>query len=203
MAPLPLLGAALVGVACAAAAILFCICIHYISFAAHTWVKNDLLRAVLGGLLLIGMTFAAGSFDYNGTGMPLVVRAVGGQAAPAAFLLKLVFTAVTIAAGLRGGEIVPTMAIGATLGCTLGTLLGLEPGFCAAMGLTAMFCGMVNCPVTSMFLGLELFGADSMIYIAAACCISFVLSGNYSLYTGQKLPYSKIRAEYTNASAHN
>lgn len=203
MAALPLLGAAAVGVACAAAAILFCVCIHYASLAARTWVKNDLLRAAAGGLLLIGMTYAAGSFDYNGTGMPLVVRAVGGEAAPAAFVLKMVFTAVTIAAGLRGGEIVPTMAIGATLGCTLGSLLGLDPGFCAALGLTAMFCGMVNCPVTSLFLGLELFGADAMLYLAAACCISFVLSGNYSLYTGQKLPYSKIRAEYTNASAHD
>ena len=117
--------------------------------------------------------------------------------------MRLLEQLMEVRISLRGGEIVPTMAIGATLGCTLGTLLGLEPGFCAAMGLTAMFCGMVNCPVTSMFLGLELFGADSMIYIAAACCISFVLSGNYSLYTGQKLPYSKIRAEYTNASAHN
>ena len=203
MAIFPLVGAALVGVACAAAAILFCICIHYCSLAARTWIKNDLLRSAAGGLLLIGMTFAVGSFDYNGTGMPLIVRAVGGEASAAAFALKMVFTAVTIAAGLRGGEIVPTMAIGATLGCTLGSLLGLDPGFCAALGLTAMFCGMVNCPITSMFLGLELFGADAMLYIAAACCISFVLSGNYSLYTGQKLPYSKIRAEYTNASAHD
>ena len=148
-------------------------------------------------MILIGLSLLFPN-DYNGAGMPLIERAVGGEAFPYAFLLKMIFTAVTIGFGFKGGEIVPTFFIGATFGCTLGGLLGLPTGFAAAIGLVAMFCGAVNCPIASVFLSIELFGSGGLLYFAVACAFSFALSGYFGLYSSQKIIYSKTRAEYIN-----
>lgn len=90
----------------------------------------------------------------------------GGSARPEAFALKILFTAVTIGAGFKGGEIVPTFFIGSTFGCVAGSLLGLDPGFAAAVGLIALFCGVVNSPIASIILSIELFGAQGLILFA-------------------------------------
>ena len=148
------------------------------------------------------MTFAVGSMEYNGAGMDIITRAVEqGQARPFAFLLKILFTAVTLACGFKGGEVVPTFFIGATLGCVAGPLLGLPAGFSAAIGLSAMFCGAVNCPLATVLLSVELFGAAGLTYFAAASFIAYMLSGYSSLYVEQKIMYSKLKAEYINIHA--
>ena len=117
------------------------------------------------------------------------------------FLVKILFTAVTIGCGFKGGEIVPTFFIGATMGCCVGSLIGLDPGFAAAIGLVATFCGVVNCPFASTILGVELFGAEGLIFFGIACSISYMLSGYYGLYESQKIMYSKTKAEYININA--
>ena len=124
------------------------------------------------------------------------------QNGPLAFLLKILFTALTIGAGFKGGEIIPTFFIGSTLGCALGGLLGLDPGFAAALGLVGVFCGVVNCPLASLLLSIELFGSESLPLFALVCAISYLLSGYYSLYAGQKIIYSKLRTEYINQDTH-
>ena len=86
-----------------------------------------------------------------------------GQARPEAFFLKMIFTALTLGAGFKGGEIVPTFFVGSTFGCVVGGLLGMNPSFGAAIGLVALFCGVVNCPVTSIILSVELFGAQGSV----------------------------------------
>ena len=108
----------------------------------------------------------------------------------------------TIGAGFKGGEIIPTFFIGSTLGCALGGLLGLDPGFGAALGLVGVFCGVVNCPLASVLLSIELFGSASLPLFALVCAISYLLSGYYSLYAGQKIIYSKLRTEYINQDTH-
>ena len=117
------------------------------------------------------------------------------------FILKILFTAVTLAAGFKGGEIVPTFFVGATFGCVMGTLLGLNGGFAASLGLTALFCGVVNCPFAAFLLSVEIFGAEGIIYYAVTSGISYMLSGYYGLYSSQKIVYSKLRAEYINIDA--
>lgn len=103
--------------------------------------------------------------------LPVISRAVtAGEAEPLAFALKLLFTAVTLGCGFRGGEVVPTFFIGATLGCVLGPLLGIPAGFAAAVGLVALFCGAVNCPVASVILAVELFGSGGIVY-SAVCLL--------------------------------
>ena len=195
-------GALLVGLCCAGASILFCVALHKGEKLAARAVKNPYLRVAAGGALVILLTGLSGGMDYNGAGMNLIQSAVAGQSPCFAFLWKLLFTVVTIGCGYKGGEIVPSMAIGATLGCAVGQIIGLDPGFCAAVGLTAMFCGMVNCPLSAMFIGFELFGGEALPYFAIGCAVSYMLSGNYSLYGSQRIVYSKLKAEYINTATH-
>lgn len=117
-------------------------------------------------------------------------------------MLKILFTAITIGAGFKGGEIVPTMFIGSTFGCAIAPLLGLEPQFGAAVGLIALFCGVVNCPIASIFLSVEMFGTEGLLLFAFACGVSYMLSGYYGLYSSQKIVYSKLSPKYVNKSAH-
>lgn len=182
---------------CAVLSIGFCLLMHFSHKGAAKLFKNTFLRAFIGGAAVVVLTLIFGH-DYNGAGMNIIENAMGGNAEPFAFLLKMLFTAVTIGFGFKGGEIVPTFFIGSTFGCVIGPLLGLDPGFAAALGLVALFCGAVNCPIASVFLSIELFGADGIVYFAAACAISFALSGYFGLYSSQKIVYSKTKAEFIN-----
>ena len=125
------------------------------------------------------------------------MRAVeNGIVSPPAFLLKILFTSLSLAAGFKGGEVVPCFFIGATFGCLLGPVIGIPAGFAASVGLIAVFCGAVNCPIASIFLALELFGAEGIVYYAVACALSFVLSGYGGLYSSQRILYDKLKAQY-------
>ena len=152
----------------------------------------------VGGALIVGLTLLVGNTDYNGAGMEVVERAMGGQVDGWAWILKLLFTAVTIGFGFKGGEVVPSFFVGACFGCLLGGFLGLPAGFGAAIGLVAVFCGAVNCPIASVFLSIELFGTGDLLYFAMACAISYLLSGYCGLYSSQTILYSKMRAEFIN-----
>jgi len=145
--------------------------------------------------MLIVLTLALGSRDYNGAGGDVIALALNGTLnARLAFLWKMLFTAITIACGFKGGEIVPTFFIGATLGCLLGPVLGIPAELAAALGLVGLFCGVVNCPIASIFLSVELFGAGALPYFALMCAISYMLSGSYGLYNGsQTIVFSKTR----------
>ena len=118
---------------------------------------------------------------------------MAGTAVPYAFLLKMLFTALTLGAGYKGGEIVPVFFTGATFGCVVGPLLGLPASFSAAAGMVAVFCGVTNCPMTSVFLAYELFGGQGLGMYAAVCAVSYLVSGYGGLYTAQEIVYSKIK----------
>ncbi len=184
---------------CAGISVVFCLAMresHHLFKKAFT---NPYIRIIVGGCAIILLTYLCGSRDYNGSGTALVFHAVNeGTAVPAAFLWKMLFTAVTIGCGFKGGEIVPTLFIGSTFGCVAGSLLGMDAGFAAAIGMIAVFCGVVNCPVASIILSIELFGSSGLLLFAPACVISYILSGNYGLYHEQHIMYSKLRAEYIN-----
>ena len=201
-APLPeactMLPVLVLAIGCALVSILFCRGLRETGRMAARLLPNPYWRAAIGGALIIGLTLLVGSTDYNGAGMELVERAVSGEANAWAWLLKLLFTAVTIGFGFKGGEVVPSFFVGACFGCVLGGLLGLPAGFGAAIGLVAVFCGVVNCPFASIFLSIELFGADGLLYFAVACAVSYLLSGYCGLYSSQTILYSKMRAEFIN-----
>lgn len=186
---------------CAGVGVIFCIVMHKTSDIMGKISSNEYVRAIFGGIVIIGLTFIFNSRDYNGAGMDVISNAINGTARPEAFILKMIFTAVTIGAGYKGGEIVPTFFIGATFGCIVGNLIGIDAGFAAAVGLIAMFCSVVNTPIASIILSIELFGAEGLILFAIACSVSYMLSGYYGLYSSQKIMYSKLKAEFINVNA--
>ena len=185
---------------CALVSILFCTAIKKCEHYSEKLLHNNYVRALVGGGIIVLLTVVLRTTDYNGAGMDVITNAINGQARPEAFILKIIFTAITIAAGFKGGEIVPTFFIGSTFGCVAGSLLGLNPGFGAAIGFVALFCGVVNCPLASIMLALEIFGADSILVFALACGVSYMMSGYYGLYGSQKIVYSKLEAKYINIS---
>ncbi len=189
---------AVLAVGCALVSILFCRGMKETGRWSAMLVPNIFLRLFVGGSLGIGLTLLVGNSDNNGAGMEVVQRAIGGEAVGWAWLLKLLFTAVTIGFGFKGGEVVPSFFVGACFGCVFGGLIGLPAGFSAAIGLVAVFCGAVNCPIASVFLSIELFGTGDLLYFAMACAISYLLSGYCGLYSSQTILYSKMRAEFIN-----
>lgn len=187
----------LIGVVCAAISIVFCVSLFGTGKLFSKWFKNPYLRVFIGGAIITGLTYLLGTTDYNGTGMHIIDAAVlEGKAIPYAFLLKMLFTMITIGSGFKGGEIVPTLFIGATLGCTVGHLINFYPPFAAALGMIGMFCGVVNCPIASIMLSVELFGSKGIVLFATVAAVSYMMSGYYGLYGGQKIMYSKLRTEY-------
>lgn len=199
-----LLRVSLLAALCALVSVLFCETIHLTEHYLAHWIKNPFLRAAAGGTAIILLTLLVGNTDYNGAGMEIITEAVEkGTAKPEAFLLKLVFTAVTLAAGFKGGEVVPSFFVGAAFGCAAGPLVGVEAGFAAAIGLICVFCGVTNCPLASIFLAVELFGEGGLLYFAAACFISYVLSGYSGLYSSQTFSSSKLKARPLAAHAND
>lgn len=194
--PVMLLKVMALGILCGLVSMLFCGGIHLGEHLLDK-LRNPWVRVAAGGCLVILLTLLSGTRDYNGAGMDVIARAIeGGEAAPAAFLLKILFTAVTLGAGFKGGEVVPSFFVGATFGCVAGGLLGVPAGFAAAVGLAAVFCGATNCPIASILLAAELFGGQGTGYFAAGCVMSFFFSGYGGLYSSQKFPYSKLKARF-------
>ena len=128
----------------------------------------------------------------------MIEEAISGRTPAGAFLLKMLFTAVTLAAGYKGGEIVPAFCTGATFGCLFGNLLGFSPSLCAAIGMIAVFCGVTNCPIASKLIGFELFGFEGVAYLLMAISVSYLFSGYKGLYREQIIVYSKYHPKFIN-----
>ena len=192
-----------VAAAGALVSILFCWAMHTGAHLFQRFIRNEWLRAAAGGVLVIALSLLCGTADYNGGGIAVIERVFeSGAVRPEAFLLKILFTAVTIGAGFKGGEIVPTLFIGATMGGALALVLGMSPAFGAAVGIAALFCGVTNCPLATVLLSIELFGREGALFYMIAAFVSFLLSGYFSLYSGQRIVFSKLREEEVNVQGH-
>lgn len=183
------------GVLCGALASLFCRSMR-LGGRLYGKLSNPYLRIALGGVLVAALSLLEGSGDYNGAGMQVIAAALTGSAVPWAFVLKILFTVLTLGAGFKGGEIVPCFFVGATFGCVVAPLMGMDAGFGAALGLVAVFCGVTNSPMTSILLGYELFGGQGVALMALCAAVSYLLSGYSGLYKEQKIMYSKTSTTF-------
>lgn len=183
---------------CAVLSIAFILLLHKTGDIFRKYLPNPYHRITLAAAVIVALSFLLGTRDYNGAGMDIIVKAIHGEAVPYAFIMKMIFTAITIEAGFRGGEIVPSFFIGATFGCTFGLLIGFSPSLCAAIGMIAMFCGVTNCPITSLLISFELFGSGGVPYFMIAVAVSYAMSGYYGLYKDQTIVYSKYKTKFLN-----
>jgi len=152
------------------------------------------LRPVAGGLLVIGLVYIVGTRDYLGIGVTspepgavTILSAFNAGGAHAwSWWWKLIFTAVTLAAGFKGGEVTPLFFIGAALGNTLALVLGAPVDLFAGLGFIAVFAGATNTPLACTVMGIELFGAQNTVYFAVACFIAYLFSGHSGIYSAQR-----------------
>ena len=187
----------LLGVACAAVSRLFCYTLHFMEHTVPKLLPNPWVRVFAGGVLVVGFSYLFDVGRYNGAGMSVITAAVEqGQALPWDFLCKIFLTALTLACGFKGGEVVPSFFVGATFGCVVGPLLGLPAEFAAAVGLVSIFCGATNVLIPSILLGFELFSGAGLELIALGCGICYMLSGHHGLYSSQTFVTNKLRSEY-------
>ncbi len=198
----PALKIALLGICCAIISIVFCQLLHISGHLLKKYFKNAYIRILISSVLIIGLTILLQTTAYSGAGVNLIEEAFAGESPEMAFLWKMLFTAITLGAGFKGGEIVPSFTIGATFGCLFGTIFGLSPSLCAAVAMVSVFCGVTNCPISSLLIAFELFGFGSMKYLLIGVAISYMLSGYTGLYSEQTIMYSKFKSKTINMKTH-
>ena len=185
------------GAACAVVSRLFCGLLHFTEHELPKRLPNPWVRAAVGGMAVVALSYLMGVGRYNGAGMGVIAAAVEqGEALPWDFLCKALLTAVTLASGFKGGEVVPSFYIGATFGCAVGPLLGLPAGFSAAVGLVAVFCGATNALIPSILMAYELFQGEGLELVALGCGVCYMLSGYHGLYSSQTFVTEKWASEY-------
>ena len=185
------------GAACAVVSRLFCGLLHFTEHELPKRLPNPWVRVAVGGMAVVALSYLMGVGRYNGAGMGVIAAAVEqGEALPWDFLCKALLTAVTLASGFKGGEVVPSFYIGATFGCAVGPLLGLPAGFSAAVGLVAVFCGATNTLIPSILMAYELFQGEGLELVALGCGVCYMLSGYHGLYSSQTFVTEKWASEY-------
>lgn len=183
--------AGLAGVAFGGAAVGFGGLTHTIGRLFKKWIFFPPLRPLIGGAFVAGAVWAIGTTRYIGLGVPVIVQSFEGPLAPYDFLLKLLFTALTLGAGFKGGEVTPLFFIGATLGNALAYWLPLPIPLLAGMGFVAVFAGAANTPLACILMALELFGVACGPYVAIACVVAYLCSGHRSIYGSQVIGQPK------------
>jgi H+/Cl- antiporter ClcA len=152
------------------------------------------LRPVLGAVGVIVLTWALGTRDFLGlgvtspdpNGVSIVSAFTPGGATYFSWAWKLLFTAVTVGSGFKGGEVTPLFFIGATLGHALAVLGGVPIDLFAGLGFIAVFAGAANTPLACTVMGVELFGSPYVVYYAIACLVAFACSGRSTIYRAQR-----------------
>ena len=180
------------GLVCALVSILFCEVMHTSHKLFGKFFPNRYLRVAVGAALVMGISLLLGTSRYNGAGSDVIAGAIEGEALPWDGIIKLLLTAITMGCGMKGGEIVPSFFVGSTMGCLLGPLVGLSPSFGAGLCMVGLFCGVVNCPIASVLLSMELFGGAGLPFFALAAAVSFACSGRHSLYSAQSFVFDKV-----------
>ena len=181
------------GCAVALVSILFCVVLHEAEHLYEHAFRNPYVRIAVAGCLVIGLSYLPGLDIYLGSGMGIIEEIFHhGETVPwFAFLMKMAFTALTLGAGFKGGEIVPSFTIGAAFGCVAAGLFGLPVELAAACGMVGVFCGVTNSPITSLLISFELFGYEAMPWFLTTVAITYMLSGYHSLYREQRFAESK------------
>jgi len=167
-------------------AVLFTKLMHKITALFALKIKYPPLRPFFGGIVIVLAVLIIGSTKYMGLGIPTILASFEEQLPTHDFMLKLLFTVVTLSAGFKGGEVTPLFFIGATLGNAVAYFLPLPLGLLSGMGFVAVFAGATNAPLACIIMAIELFGVASGVYVTIACLIAYLVSGNTSIYNHHK-----------------
>jgi H+/Cl- antiporter ClcA len=177
----------LVGLLSGLTARLFSASTHFCTDFFKNWINYPPLRPLAGGAVLALVIYFTASDKYIGLGVPTIVAAFSEPMNGYDFLLKILFTAFTLGAGFKGGEVTPLFFIGATLGNALIWFIPLPLGLLAGMGFVAVFSGATHAPLACALMGMELFGIESGVYLTIACITAYFFSGEKGIYSSQQV----------------
>jgi H+/Cl- antiporter ClcA len=191
--PYLLLWAGLGGITFGLAGRLFSELVHGLQNFWKKSIRLFWLRPVVGALVVIALVYLIGTRDYLGLGVsnpePNAITVLSsfhaGGATPWSWWWKLLFTAVTLSCGFKGGEVTPLFFIGAALGNAVGTLAGVPIDLMAGLGFIAVFAGAANTPLACTLMGVELFGSHYAPHFALACFVAYYFSGHTGIYVSQ------------------
>ncbi len=192
---------ALASIAFGFASVIFATLTHRLHRFWQRVTPIEILQPVLGALVIIALVFLLGTRDYLGLGVTAPDNGVSivssfspGGAHAFSWLWKIIFTAVTLSCGFKGGEVTPLFFIGASLGNVLAIILHAPVDLFAGLGFVAVFSGATNTPLACTLMGIELFGSGHVVYLAVACFIAYLFSGHAGIYTSQRIGIAKPHA---------
>lgn len=189
--PGTLLAVLLFGLLCGMAARSFIHVTHLIERGIRGAVSYPPFKPLIGGLLLVVLYYLEGSYRYAGLGIPVIQGALSEPAEWPAPFWKGLFTAITVASGFKGGEFIPLVFIGTTMGSALSVFFQVGTPLLAAVGFSAVFAGAANTPIACAVMAMELFGPGIGGYALAANFCSYYFSGYNGIYRPQKVLRSK------------
>lgn len=182
----------LAGLAFAGASVLFSEGTHWVSHITSRFIPKAVWRAIVGGFVVMAVTWGIGSYDFNGLSLPLLQQAfVPNGVVWWGFLLKIMLTVLTLGFGFKGGEVTPLFVIGATLGSSLALIFQLPADFMAALGFIAVFAAAANTPLASIVMAVELFGGGPLVSIAITTLVAYGASGHRGIYLAQRVMHPK------------
>ena len=181
---------------------------HSIKDISNKYIKIKWLIPAIGGCLVIGLSVALNTRNYlglgvtseNPAGISIVNAFNAGGVNSWSWFWKLLFTAITLGTGFKGGEVTPLFFIGAALGNTFAWISGAPVDLFAALGFIAVFAGATNTPIACTIMGVELFGGEHILYYAIACFMAYYFSGHSGIYSSQRINSSKIKLDHFNPS---
>ena len=194
MSPQTILLVVLAAIAFGLTARLFSFSIRTIKrFYAHRF-RNYLIAALVGSLVLLGSYAIFDGWRYGGLSEWMVSSAFEGACSPIDPIAKLAYTALTLGAGYQGGEVTPLFGIGASMGSVFGQAVGFDPSFPAALGMIAVFGSALNVPITTIMLGIDLFGGRAAGYFVIVSFVSYLVAGHRGVYPAQRIVTPKRRS---------
>ncbi len=148
-------------------------------------------KGLIGGSVLVVLALIT-STRYLGLGLDTIEGALQGDSVmPFDFLLKIVFTSITLAFCGSGGMVTPIFFVGVTAGSIAGLFLGYDPAMFAAIGMVSLLAGAANTPISASIMAIEFFGPELAPYAAVSCIVSYLMTGHRSVYPSQVIASTK------------
>ncbi len=187
LSPIYFLYAILAGIIFGLTSILFTKVTHFWDNLFKKYIKYPPLRPFVGGIAISLMIYFVGNTKYIGLGIPIILDSFTLVLPKYDFIMKTIFTSLTLGSGFKGGEVTPLFYIGSTLGNALSSIIPLPVALLAGMGFVGVFSGAANTPIACTLMGIELFGIDSGLFIAISCITSYMFSGHSGIYKSQSI----------------
>ena len=153
---------------------------------------NAYLKAFIAGSIMIVLTLLL-SEKYLGLGLDVISNALLSETVLSDsiswydFILKTIFTSLSLGAGGSGGVITPVFYVGATSGVAFGHIMGDNIALFAALGFVSVLAGTTNSPIASIIMAVELFGTQISHYAAVSVVIAFLITGHRSIFPSQRI----------------